>query len=148
MSTVNQFEKIPNNVNLGEDRRLQRALETWQPDYLKWWLEMGPDSFQKDSIYLRTAISVEPSGWAHFDYVKMPDYRWGIFLAPLPFRIRRLGLAILKANPFGPKCRVNFATGFGASSSLKEIQSRPVWSSSVCSATQRQVSTICEICFR
>jgi benzoyl-CoA 2,3-dioxygenase component B len=25
---------------------------------------------------------VEPEGWAHFDYVKMPDYRWGIFLAP------------------------------------------------------------------
>ncbi|HSE42460.1 MAG TPA: benzoyl-CoA 2,3-epoxidase subunit BoxB, partial [Acidobacteriota bacterium] len=81
---VNQTEKIPNNVNLGEDRRLQRALETWQPDYLKWWMEMGPTGFQKDSIYLRTAISVEPSGWAHFDYVKMPDYRWGIFLAPSP----------------------------------------------------------------
>ena len=35
-----------------------------------------------DDVYLRTAISVHPSGWAHFDYVKMPDYRWGIFLAP------------------------------------------------------------------
>jgi benzoyl-CoA 2,3-dioxygenase component B len=84
MTVVNQTEKIPNNVNLGEDRRLQRALETWQPDYLKWWMEMGPSGFQKDQIYLRTAISVEPSGWAHFDYVKMPDYRWGIFLAPSP----------------------------------------------------------------
>src|SRR5687767_15177331 len=82
MSSINQFEKIPNNVNLGEDRRLQRALETWQPDYLKWWYDMGPTDFQKDSIYLRTAISVEPGGWAHFDYVKMPDYRWGIFLNP------------------------------------------------------------------
>ena len=79
---MNQFEKIPNNVNLSEDRRLQRALETWQPDYLNWWMEMGPTDFQKDQIYLRTAISVEPSGWAHFDYIKMPDYRWGIFLAP------------------------------------------------------------------
>jgi benzoyl-CoA 2,3-epoxidase subunit B len=79
---INQYEKIPNNVGLNEDRRLQRALETWQPDYLQWWLDMGPSDFQKDQIYLRTAISVEPSGWAHFDYVKMPDYRWGIFLAP------------------------------------------------------------------
>src|SRR5439155_259791 len=35
-----------------------------------------------DDVYLRTAISVEAGGWAHFDYVKMPDYRWGIFLAP------------------------------------------------------------------
>jgi benzoyl-CoA 2,3-epoxidase subunit B len=84
MSAVNHDEKIPNNVNLSEDRRLQRALETWLPDYLNWWMEMGPTDFQKDQIYLRTAISVEPSGWAHFDYVKMPDYRWGIFLAPSP----------------------------------------------------------------
>ena len=30
-------------------------------------------------VYLRTAVSVEPKGWAHFDYVKMQDYRWGIF---------------------------------------------------------------------
>lgn len=79
---IDYSEKIPNNVQLSEDRRLQRALETWQPDYLKWWMEMGPSDFQSDLIYLRTAISVEPSGWAHFDYVKMPDYRWGIFLTP------------------------------------------------------------------
>jgi len=25
---------------------------------------------------------VEKGGWAHFDHVKMPDYRWGIFLEP------------------------------------------------------------------
>ena len=33
-------------------------------------------------VYLRTATSVDPQGWAHFDYVKMRDYRWGIFLNP------------------------------------------------------------------
>ena len=33
-------------------------------------------------MYLRTAISVEKEGWAHFDFVRMPEYRWGIFLAP------------------------------------------------------------------
>ncbi len=43
---------------------------------------MGPEGFREDDIYLRTAVSVEAGGWAHFDYVKMPDYRWGIFLAP------------------------------------------------------------------
>ncbi|MCG8424269.1 MAG: benzoyl-CoA 2,3-epoxidase subunit BoxB [Proteobacteria bacterium] len=75
-------EKIPNNVNLSGDRRLQRALEKWQPKYLEWWMEMGPEGFQANDIYLRTAVSVEPGGWAHFDYVKMPDYRWGIFLEP------------------------------------------------------------------
>lgn len=75
-------EKIPNNVNLSGDRRLQRALEAWQPSFLSWWKEMGPEGFQAQDIFLRTAVSVETDGWAHFDYVKMPDYRWGIFLEP------------------------------------------------------------------
>ena len=74
-------ERIPNNVNLSEDKRLQRALEHWQPHFLEWWNEMGPDGFQANDTYLRTAISVDSGGWAHFDFVRMPDYRWGIFLA-------------------------------------------------------------------
>ena len=76
------YERIPNNVNLSNDKRLMRALEYWLPNYMQWWRDMGPEGFQADDVYLRTAISVEPGGWAHFDYVKMPDYRWGIFLAP------------------------------------------------------------------
>src|SRR5688572_3688482 len=75
-------EKIPNNVNLSEDKKLQRALEEWQPNFLQWWQDMGPEGFQEDDIYLRTAVSVDPSGWAHFDYVRMPEYRWGIFVVP------------------------------------------------------------------
>ena len=43
---------------------------------------MGPEGSTNYDVYLRTAISVDPQGWAHFDYVKMPDYRWGIFLNP------------------------------------------------------------------
>jgi benzoyl-CoA 2,3-dioxygenase component B len=80
--TILNDEKIPNNVNLSSDRRLQRALEAWQPGFLSWWQEMGPMDFQAKDVYLRTAISVQADGWAHFDYVKMPDYRWGIFLEP------------------------------------------------------------------
>ena len=79
---MNLYDRIPNNVNLSEDEKLQRALEKWLPDYLDWWSEMGPEGFQDKDVYLRTAISVEPDGWANFDYVKMPDYRWGIFLKP------------------------------------------------------------------
>src|SRR5216683_782744 len=76
------LESIPNNVDLSSDRRLQRALEQWQPNFLAWWREVGPEGFQAHQIYLRTAVSVEPDGWATFDYVRMPEYRWGIFLAP------------------------------------------------------------------
>jgi benzoyl-CoA 2,3-dioxygenase component B len=82
MTRINYGELIPNNVDLASDRTLQRALEQWQPNYLKWWSDMGPDGSQGFDVYLRTAVSVEPGGWAHFDHVKMPDYRWGIFLAP------------------------------------------------------------------
>jgi benzoyl-CoA 2,3-dioxygenase component B len=82
MSTIDYSDKIPNNVNLSEDRTLQRALEQWQPNYLQWWDDMGPDGSQNFDVYLRTAISVDPQGWAQFGHVKMPDYRWGIFLNP------------------------------------------------------------------
>ena len=75
-------DSIPNNVDLGSDRKLLRALEKWQPDFLSWWRDMGPEGFQEDQIWLRTAISVDSGGWANYDYVKMPDYRWGIFLTP------------------------------------------------------------------
>jgi benzoyl-CoA 2,3-dioxygenase component B len=81
VSTIDYSEKIPNNVNLSEDKTLQRALEHWQPNYLQWWNDMGPDGSHDFDVYLRTAINVTPEGWAHFGHVKMPDYRWGIFLA-------------------------------------------------------------------
>jgi benzoyl-CoA 2,3-dioxygenase component B len=73
---------IPNNVDLASDMRVKRALEKWHPGYIDWWQDMGPEGFQESLVYLRTAVSVDPKGWAKFDYVKMPDYKWGILLAP------------------------------------------------------------------
>ncbi len=78
---INYSDKIPNNVNLANDRKLQRALEHWQPHFLKWWDEQGPKDFQSNDVYLRTAVGVDAKGWASYGHVKMPDYRWGIFLA-------------------------------------------------------------------
>jgi len=82
IEAVDYTTKIPNNVNLAEDRQVLRALESWHPGYIDWWMDMGPEGFQQSLVYLRTAVSVDPKGWAKFDYVKMPDYRWGILLAP------------------------------------------------------------------
>ena len=82
MTGIDYSQKIPNNVDLSGDKRLQRALEAWQPNYLEWWAQMGPTDFNTKDVYLRTAINVGAEGWAHFGYVKMPDYRWGIFLSP------------------------------------------------------------------
>src|SRR6266576_3945460 len=86
----NYHDKIPNNVDLGSNRTLQRALEHWQPEFLNWWHGLGPSDFNAAEVYLRTAISVDTKGWATFDYVKMPDYRWGIFLAE-PEADRKIG---------------------------------------------------------
>jgi len=80
-SNIDYSDLIPNNVGLSNNRRLQRALESWQPNYIKWWQDLGPNVSTKLDVYLRTAISVEADGWANFGYVKMPEYRWGIFLA-------------------------------------------------------------------
>ena len=74
---------IPNNVGLGSDERVKRALEKWHPGYINWWNDMGPEGFQESLVYLRTAVSVDPKGWAVFDYIRMPEYRWGILLAPV-----------------------------------------------------------------
>src|SRR5881398_2154214 len=94
---MNLYDRIPNNVNLSEDKRLQRALEKWLPNFLSWWHDMGPEGFQEKDVWLRTAIDVGSEGWAHFDYVKMPDYRWGIFLEPAE-----------------PDAKVGFGDHFGA----------------------------------
>ena len=82
MSSIDYAQKIPNNVNLSEDRTLQRALEHWQPDFISWWDDIGPEGSTNAEVYLRTAVSVDPQGWAQFGHVKMRDYRWGIFLNP------------------------------------------------------------------
>jgi benzoyl-CoA 2,3-epoxidase subunit B len=101
MAVADYTEKIPNNVDLRDDRRLQRALESWQPNFLHWWESMGPTLTTRD-VYLRTAINVGRDGWAHFDHVVMKDYRWGIFLADRKHD-RRIGFGQHKGEPVWQK---------------------------------------------
>ena len=63
----------------------------WLTIWLIWsvvgWIDSAvlpliPQQFQESLVYLRTAVSVDPKGWAKFGYVKMPEYRWGVLLAP------------------------------------------------------------------
>ncbi len=97
MTEADYAEKIPNNVDLHEDRRLQRALESWQPNFLAWWESMGP-ALPTQDVYLRTAVNVGREGWAHFGHVVMRDYRWGIFLAERDPG-RRIGFGQHKGEP-------------------------------------------------
>ena len=41
--SIDYNEKIPNNVDLAGNKTLQRALEQWQPEFLDWWGDMGPE---------------------------------------------------------------------------------------------------------
>ena len=61
---IDYSQRIPNNVDLANDRTLQRALERWQPAFLNWWNETGPANSANLQVYLRTAISVDRDGWA------------------------------------------------------------------------------------
>ena len=98
MSNIDYSTKIPNNVNLADDRKIQRALEKWQPAFISWWNDFGPNWASNDDIFLRTAVSSNTDGWAVFDYVKMPDYRWGIFLAD-PQKDRKISFGDSKGEP-------------------------------------------------
>jgi benzoyl-CoA 2,3-dioxygenase component B len=98
MAAIDYAERIPNNVNLDANRRLQRALEDWQPKFLEWWRDTGPQGFPGNEVYLRTAVGVDSQGWAQFGYVTMPEYRWGIFLAE-PEPERRIAFGDHKGQP-------------------------------------------------
>ncbi len=111
MTTVNLNDRIPNNVDLSTDRTLQRALEHWQPGFLNWWAEMGPREFSQREIYLRTAVGVDAEGWASYGYVKMPDYRWGIFLADA-MPDRRIGFGDAYGQPVWQQVPGEFRSQF------------------------------------
>ncbi len=96
--SIDYSSKIPNNVDLDNQRQLMRALEHWQPKYLDWWRDVGPVESNHLDVYLRTAVSVDSKGWAQFGHVKMPDYRWGIFLAT-PEQDRTIGFGSHKGQP-------------------------------------------------
>jgi benzoyl-CoA 2,3-dioxygenase component B len=90
MVAIDCRQAIPNNVGLDDNRALQRALEHWQPRFVDWWREMGPSRSDNYEVYLRTAVAIDREGWAKYGMVRMPEYRWGIFLAD-PVPDRRIG---------------------------------------------------------
>ena len=109
MTNIDYSERIPNNVGLADDRRLQRALENWQPRFQDWWADMGPAGFQEQDVYLRTAVDVGQEGWAHFGHVRMPEYRWGIFLSD-PKPDRTIGFGDMKGQPVWQEVPGEFRT--------------------------------------
>ena len=116
MAGIDYVERIPNNVNLAENRRLQRALEDWQPKFLDWWRDMGPDGFQAKDVYLRTAISVDAAGLGQ---VRLREDA-GLPLGHLPRRAggrtARSTSATTWASPRGRRCPASTAASCAGSS--------------------------------
>lgn len=98
MTSIDYTHRIPNNVDLAEDRKLTRALESWMPAFETWWKDMGPQGFDMADVYLRTAVNTNihrESAWGH---CKLEDYRWGIFLTD-PEPDRRISHGEFKGQP-------------------------------------------------
>ena len=85
--------KVSTEREDSEQRRPLRAtvkpaearLRRGNPNFLDWWMRYGADRRvprQGPDLPPHGGLAWRRDGWAHFDYVKMPDYRWGIFLSP------------------------------------------------------------------
>ncbi len=74
--------RIPNNVGLESRPEVARLLEWFQPRYLDWWREAGPEGFDAARVYLRTPTGVDTAAHATFGHVRLPEYRWGVYQVP------------------------------------------------------------------
>jgi len=137
---IDYTDKIPNNVDLGRDRVLQRALEHWQPAYLSWWYDMGPNESHNFEVTYAPRSASNPTAGPQFDYVKMPEYRWGIFLQPRDEK-RQVNFGIHKGQPPGKTSLANIVPFFAASWSPKATPNRLLSSSRKCSACPALRST-------
>ena len=66
--TIDYNQKIPNNVDLASNRTLQRALEHWQPEFVKWWGDMGPAARQncrERPEYAKARSETRDSTWTY-----------------------------------------------------------------------------------
>ncbi len=81
MSVIDRNAVIPNNVGLEDRPALARTLAQFKGDYMKWWRECGPQGFDAADCYLRMPVAADARGWASYEYVKLPEFRWGVFQA-------------------------------------------------------------------
>ncbi len=117
-------QKIPNNVNLAERPHAAARARALAAELPRLVARHGPERLRTTATSTCAPRSAStPQGWAHFGYVKMPDYRWGIFLADADAgpqdRLRRR----TRASRRGRTCRANTARTCAASSSRRATPS-------------------------
>ena len=81
MATIDLACAVPNNVGLAANPVLRKSLEGFGVEFRKWWFDCGPAGIRDNQVYLRTPIGVDAGGWAHYGYIPLSEYRWGVFQA-------------------------------------------------------------------
>lgn len=98
MPSLDLSGEIPNNIGLSGKPRLAETLARFRQDFLGWWREAGPEGFDFAQVYLRTPTGIDSRGWASYGYVRLPEYRWGVYQAE-PGRDRRASFGALAGKP-------------------------------------------------
>jgi len=87
MLDIDRRGAIPNNVGLEDRPALAKALGQFRGGFMKWWGECGPQGFDAADCYLRMPVAADARGWASYEYVKLPEFRWGVYQStPVPGR--------------------------------------------------------------
>src|SRR5437868_7122065 len=79
MLDIDRGAAIPNNVGLEDRPALAHTLAQFRGEYMKWWGECGPQGFNAADCYLRMPVAADARGWASYEYVKLPEFRWGVY---------------------------------------------------------------------
>ena len=145
---VDYREKIPNNVNLTEDRRVLKALEGWHPGYLDWWQRHGAGGLPGIARLSAHRGLGRSQGLGqvrlHQDAGIPLGHPAGAAGGGPQDSVRRS----ISASRCGRRCRANTAPCSAASSSSRATPSRRRSSSSAISARPRRRSTTCATCSR
>jgi benzoyl-CoA 2,3-dioxygenase component B len=147
MSTIDLQAKIPNNVSLADNRQLQRALEHWQPAFLRWWDEMGPSDFKAKDVYLRTAVGVDAPAGRSTATRPCPTTA-GASSWPTGRRGRKIGFGDFMGQDAWQEVPGEFRSAFRRLIVTQGDTEPHRWSSSACWATPRLRSTTCATCSR
>ena len=145
---IDYSQKIPNNVNLADDRTLQRALEQWQPNFIHWWDDVGPGRLEQARRLPAHGDERRPAGLGAFRLREDAATTAGASSSTPPRPTARSTSATTRASRRGRTSPASTAPTCAASSSRRATPSRRRSSSSAISASPRPRCTTCATCSR
>ena len=130
LTTVDIDAKIPNNVDLAGDRRLQRALESWQPKFIEWWKAARPGRLPGQPGLPAHGDRRRPGGLGQLRPRRRCPTTAGASSSPSPSPTAASPSATTRASRCGRRCPASTAPTCAACSSSRATPSRRRSSSS------------------